>query len=284
MSLAYAAISPEAHDKNVFVAAKGRTLRALEFPVPRYFGRTAFSSLYQLVTVEAGKHDCGKKIQPLERSEAIRKCSARRAPTRAYARIHMRACTIESFVSELMTATKKRSGRRPKIDEAPGMRAARPTGRPLYLGRVCVPLLSVAVFQAAAHRHHVVRHFRLTGRYRASGEKKHPTRWCVATVPHRKSRRAYFRRRSPAARKAHRCVAVDSILGKITTPGHAFARHRVGKREAAAAYFWSAPELGARKSVRACAHGRHALSLGRKFESMIKDSTDLGTREPARAR
>jgi hypothetical protein len=88
----------------------------------------------------------------------------------------MRACTIESFVSGLMTATKKRSGRRPKIDEAPGMRAARPIGQPLYLGRVCVPLLSVVVFQAAAHRRRVVRHFRLTGRYRASSEKKRRAR------------------------------------------------------------------------------------------------------------
>lgn len=68
-------------------------------------------------------------------------------------------------------------------------------GRPLYLELRCIPLLSTPVFQAPVHRVAVAdRHFRLTGPYRAFGEKKEPN-LCASTSGHASPPRiVYFRR------------------------------------------------------------------------------------------
>lgn len=163
---------------------------------------------------------------------------------------------MESFVSGLMRATKKWSGKERKIDEAPGMRAASRSGRFISAFAFAFRYYRCQFFKPRRTAT-AVRHFRLTGRYRVSDEKsphrpRVDARPCLNTA--NRDARIFGDGRS-AVRKTCRRVAVDSIFEKLHPPARypRDSRHcaswKMRAGSTTASYFRNASRSSARKSV-----------------------------------
>lgn len=119
-------------------------------------------------------------------------------------------------------------GKGPKIDAMPGMRAA--GSATCFISTALRPRYYRRQFFKPRHTA-VVRHFRLTGISRASGEKRPNLRVDAAMLYHRKSRRAVFSGEVRGPKNVPSRIAVESIFKKKFTFSSTRVKRSGRKRE-----------------------------------------------------